>query len=103
MFGATSSKHTSTRRDATLTQAAGCALLSRYTADGVGNTLPIVPFTFRNERVERFENLLFAELRHEIFQVVLDLCSQRRSKFWIDTEVSYAPATFREFYAPWRT
>jgi hypothetical protein len=56
-------------------------VLSRYTPDGVGNALPIVPFTFRNERVERFENLLFAESRHEVFQIVLNVSSYRRLQF----------------------
>jgi hypothetical protein len=50
-----------------LTQAGGCAVLSRYTTNGIGNALPVVPFTFRDQRVERFENFLFAESRDEIF------------------------------------
>jgi len=49
--------------------------------DGVGNALLIVPFTFRNERIQRFENLLFAEPRHEVFQIVLNLSSYRRLQF----------------------
>jgi hypothetical protein len=63
-----------------LTQAGGCVVLSRYTTDGVGDALPVVPFTFRNERVERFENFLLTESRHEVFQIVLDLSSYRCSK-----------------------
>jgi hypothetical protein len=52
----------------------------RYTTDSIGNALPIIPFTFRNERAERFKNLLFAESRHEVFQIVLNGSSYRRSK-----------------------
>src|SRR5438874_2569634 len=47
------------------------ALPTGYTPDGVGNALPIVPVTFRNERVERFENLLFAECRYCYLGVTL--------------------------------
>jgi hypothetical protein len=52
--------------------------------DGVGNALPVVPFTFRNERVEGFKNLFFAESRHEVFQIILNVSTYRRSKLWIN-------------------
>jgi len=52
--------------------------------DCVGNALPVIPFTFCNERVEGFENLLFAESRHQVFQIVLNLSSYRRSKLGIN-------------------
>jgi hypothetical protein len=68
----------------------------------IGNASPIIPFTFGNERVERCENLLFAESRHEIFQILFDFSSYRRSQFWIDIEFSRAPAALREFHASWR-
>ena len=41
--------------------------VTSYTADRIRNALPIVPFTFRNERVQRFENFLLAELGNEFF------------------------------------
>jgi hypothetical protein len=78
-------------------------VLSRYATDRICDALPIVPFALRNERVERFENLLFAESRHEVFQIVLNISSHRRSKVGINIEFSRAPAALREFHAPWRT
>ena len=55
--------------------------------DCIRHALPIVPFKFRNERIQRFENFVFAKSRHEIFQVVLNFSSYRRLKhrgksFW---------------------
>jgi hypothetical protein len=39
---------------------------SGYTPDGISHALPIIPFAFRNQRVQRFENLLFTESRDKI-------------------------------------
>ena len=41
--------------------------LASYTADRIRHALPIIPFTFRNERVQRFENFLLTELGDELF------------------------------------
>jgi hypothetical protein len=41
--------------------------------DRIGNALPIVPFAFGNERVERFENLLFTELGNMFEPNLIDL------------------------------
>jgi hypothetical protein len=39
--------------------------VTSYTTNGIRDALPIVPFTFRDERVQRFEDLLFTELSNE--------------------------------------
>jgi len=77
--------------------------LTSYTPDRIRHALPIIPFAFRDERVERFENLLFAESRHEVFQIVPNVSSYRRSNLWINIDFSCAPAALSEFYVPWRT
>ena len=46
---------------------AQCSFLTSYTPDRICHALPIVPFTFRNERVQRFENFLLTELGDELF------------------------------------
>jgi hypothetical protein len=45
------------------------SFLTSYTANRVRHTLPIVSFAFRNERVQRFEHLLFTELGDELFKL----------------------------------
>src|SRR5204863_6804186 len=50
----------------------------------------IVQFEFRNQRVQRFEDLLFTESRHKICQIVLNFSSYRRSQFWRNIEFSRA-------------
>jgi len=38
-----------------------------YTTNRIRDTLPIVPFTLRNERVQRFEYFLLTEVGGELF------------------------------------
>jgi hypothetical protein len=43
----------------------GSLPVTSHTTNGIRDALPIVPFTFRDERVQRFEDLLFTELGNE--------------------------------------
>ena len=55
-------------------------IFASYSPDGIRNALPVVRFAFRNQRVQRFEHLLFTELGDELFKLTLNLSSNRRSK-----------------------
>jgi cephalosporin-C deacetylase-like acetyl esterase len=58
----------------------GFAFAASYTPDRIRNALPIVPFTFGNQRVQRFQDLLFTESCNEIFQILLNFTSYWRMK-----------------------
>jgi hypothetical protein len=77
--------------DSRLLASANRLFLTSYSADSVCDALPIVPFTFSNERVQGFENLLFAEFRDEIFQILLNFSSYRHSQFW--RRIDFFPAS----------
>ena len=55
-----------------------------YTTNRIRDTLAIVPFTLRNERVQRFEYFLLTELGDELFYLTLDLTRNGRSQFGRD-------------------
>lgn len=53
--------------------------MTRYTADRIRHALPIIPFAFRDERIQRFEHLLLAELGNELFKLALNVTGKWRS------------------------
>ena len=58
------------------------SFLTSYTSDRIRNTLPIVPFTFRNQRVQRFADFLLTEFGDELFKLVLNFISNRWLELW---------------------
>jgi hypothetical protein len=54
-------------RGAATVQENRCLFLTSYTPNRIRDTLPIVPFTLRNERIRRFEHFLLTELSDELF------------------------------------
>ena len=49
--------------------------------DRIRDTLPIVPFTPRNERPQRFENLFFTESQDQVFQIILNFSGDWCARF----------------------
>jgi hypothetical protein len=47
--------------------------LTSNTLNRIGDALPIVPFTLRNERIQRCHYFLFAEVRDQFFKLQLNL------------------------------
>ena len=47
--------------------------LTSCTPDCIRDTLPIIPFTFRKERMERFADFLLTEFGDEFFELALNL------------------------------
>ena len=54
-----------------------CSFLTSYSTDRVRYALPIVPFAFHNQRVQRFAYLLRAEFGNELFKLPFNVSSNR--------------------------
>jgi hypothetical protein len=68
--------------------------LTSDTTNCIRNALPIVPFTFRDERVDRFEDLPLTKFRNQLFKLLLNLTSHRCAKFRRDAYLSRAVLAF---------
>jgi hypothetical protein len=68
--------------------------LTSDTTNCIRNALPIVPFTFRDERVERFEDLPLTKFRNRLFKLLLNFTSHRCAKFRTDAYLSRAVLAF---------
>ena len=55
-----------------------CSFLTSYSTDRVRYALPIVPFAFHHQRVQRFAYLLWAEFGNELFRLPFNVSSNRR-------------------------
>jgi hypothetical protein len=69
-------------------------IFASYTPVDIRNALPIIPLTFRNQRVECFSDFLLTEFGDELSKLVLDFTSHRcvklrRKSFrvWANTTV----------------
>jgi hypothetical protein len=69
-----------------------------YPTDRIGHALPIVPCTFGDEWVKRFENLLFTKSCDKASQITLNFRSHWRTKFWRDACLPRAALSFRRSY-----
>ena len=54
--------------------------LTSYNEDRIRHALPIVPFRFRNERIQRFEDFAFRQISPPVFQLLLNFSSHRRAE-----------------------
>jgi hypothetical protein len=68
------------------------------TTNRIRNALPIVPFTFRDKWIQRFEYFLPADLSYKLLKLALNIASHLCAKVWRNFGVSRASRNFRDFY-----
>ena len=73
-------------------------IFASYTPVDIRNALPIIPLTFRNQRVECFSDFLLTEFGDELSKLVLDFTGHqwvklRRKSFRVWANTYRSPAT----------